>query len=587
MHPSVQLEFVNFYKRYCSIIINSCSRSKFSLRHPYKIASHYYEKEIALPFPESSPRTNLENIGSQPEEYTKSYFAYQQYGAIYRFYDSQEFHQIEKRFCTLKKLDISKCFESIYTHSIAWAIKSKTFAKKTITNNSFELEFDKLMRCTNDNETAGIIVGPEISRIFAEIILQKIDLELLNELSSEATYKQDYEIKRYVDDYFIFYNSPEIGEKICSKLTEKLRCYKLHLNKSKQETLSRPFISEISIAKNNINIFFNEQFKNLIPEGRRTLLDNYIFSDPIQTSNSIIYSLKCIIKESGASYSSTAAFIFSKLIDGYTEILRKCELIHQKRKQTYHQNLFNLITIFLELGFFVYSMTPTDNTTYYLTKIISLTLGVLDKSPSEISHSLRNKILTESLTALTSRATRDENLSTEKINLFLLLSCLNKKHLLSEDDLFKIFNLDLSIELEENARRVEYFHIMSALYYIEERDLYKNFRTLLLDIIAIKFKNIRMPLQHTELLLLFVDTLTCPYLDHTTKFDLVKLVYKAQMNSEKSINKNAEEILAYFSESQWFINWGTRNRTSAQKRIDFTNFLKKKESTHRINAVGF
>ena len=46
--------------------------------------------------------------------------------------------------------------------------------------DSFENKIDSLMRHTNFGETNGIIVGAEFSRIFAEIILQQIDIDLLN-----------------------------------------------------------------------------------------------------------------------------------------------------------------------------------------------------------------------------------------------------------------------------------------------------------------------------------------------------------------------------------------------------------------------
>ncbi|MFN8135210.1 MAG: hypothetical protein U0Z17_08290 [Bacteroidales bacterium] len=53
----------------------------------------------------------------------------------------------------------------------------------------------------------GIVVGPEISRIFAEIILQNVDINVLNILEKEGRkYEVDYEARRYVDDYFIFSN---------------------------------------------------------------------------------------------------------------------------------------------------------------------------------------------------------------------------------------------------------------------------------------------------------------------------------------------------------------------------------------------
>ena len=59
------------------------------------------------------------------------------------------------------KTDISKCFPSIYTHAIDWALSGKINAKANRRNKKrWEHELDHfLMRTTND-ETHGILIGP-------------------------------------------------------------------------------------------------------------------------------------------------------------------------------------------------------------------------------------------------------------------------------------------------------------------------------------------------------------------------------------------------------------------------------------------
>lgn len=114
---------------------------------------------------------------------------------------------MRKKYNKLLKLDISKCFDSIYTHSLAWAILGKDVAKSKIgiTNQTFAGEFDRFMQVINYKETNGIIIGPEFSRIFAELILQNVDIRLEEKLSEERHYhRQDYQIFRYVDDFFFF-----------------------------------------------------------------------------------------------------------------------------------------------------------------------------------------------------------------------------------------------------------------------------------------------------------------------------------------------------------------------------------------------
>ncbi|EGO9347541.1 hypothetical protein DSH62_15280, partial [Enterococcus faecalis] len=93
------------------------------------------------------------------------------------------------------KLDIQFFFDSIYTHSISWAIHSKKLSKSNIKN--FELlgnKIDASIQLLNDLQTNGILVGNAVSRIVSEILLCSVDYEI-----RKRDIKIDY--LRYVDDY--------------------------------------------------------------------------------------------------------------------------------------------------------------------------------------------------------------------------------------------------------------------------------------------------------------------------------------------------------------------------------------------------
>jgi hypothetical protein len=82
-------------------------------------------------------------------------------------------------------------------------------------DSAFGEVFDTLMQKLNYNETNGIVIGPEISRIFAEILLQQIDFAVYKILDrSKIKHKIHYEVFRYVDDFFLFYNEEEIKNKL-------------------------------------------------------------------------------------------------------------------------------------------------------------------------------------------------------------------------------------------------------------------------------------------------------------------------------------------------------------------------------------
>src|SRR5690606_1082140 len=132
-----------------------------------------------------------------------SHFSYYKYSNVYRFYESKHYHRAERKFNPLIKKDISKCFDSIYTHTIAWASHTKPSIKDKLNSSNYVLTsvFDTVQRSLNYNETNGIIIGPEFSRISAELILQDVDVSLERALMRHHDLEKgrDYEIYRYVD----------------------------------------------------------------------------------------------------------------------------------------------------------------------------------------------------------------------------------------------------------------------------------------------------------------------------------------------------------------------------------------------------
>lgn len=142
---------------------------------------------------------------------------------------------------------------NIYTHSITWAVKGKAFAKTYRNLASFEGQFDSLMQRCNYNETNGIVVGPEFSRVFAEILFQRIDRDVISLLSERGfEWAKHYEFRRYVDDYHVFSDSASCMDVFQTVLEHVLEGYKLYLNSAKSEVLARPFVSNLTIAKREI-----------------------------------------------------------------------------------------------------------------------------------------------------------------------------------------------------------------------------------------------------------------------------------------------------------------------------------------------
>ena len=114
IHPNNQKAVSDFYEKYNSLILYYSSISQFSIRKPTDIAKFTFFND-RLHSKNEDNTFEFAQIEENENEYEnlKSYFTYQKYSNIHKFYESYQFHRSEKKFNKLIKIDISKCFDSI------------------------------------------------------------------------------------------------------------------------------------------------------------------------------------------------------------------------------------------------------------------------------------------------------------------------------------------------------------------------------------------------------------------------------------------------------------------------------------------
>lgn len=138
------------------------------------------------------------------------------------------------------KMDISNFFDSIYTHSVSWAITSKEDAKANRDDHSkLGNKLDRALQNLNDKQTHGILVGNAVSRLIAEIILCSIDREIVKKFPK-------INACRFVDDYSFYISDKESPNAIISFVRNQLLEYDLVLNESKTKIIHAPFLLERS-----------------------------------------------------------------------------------------------------------------------------------------------------------------------------------------------------------------------------------------------------------------------------------------------------------------------------------------------------
>lgn len=161
----------------------------------------------------------------------------------------------------LLKMDISRFYHTIYTHSMPWALHTKEVSKKIRDNSLLGNCLDLLVRNTQDAQTLGIPVGPDTSHIISEIIATSIDIEIQNKLGKVNGF-------RYRDDYYLYFDSQREAEELLPYVERVLKKYELDINQEKSEIKKLPeeieplWISEINSYL--IRDEKKEQWKDLI-----------------------------------------------------------------------------------------------------------------------------------------------------------------------------------------------------------------------------------------------------------------------------------------------------------------------------------
>lgn len=129
--------------------------------------------------------------------------------------------------------DISRCFPSIYTHTIEWAAKGREAAKgsKRKELKSWDEKLDHYVSQTTYGETHGLLIGPHSSNLIAELILTCIDRKL---------FEDGYRFVRNIDDYECYVESHDEAEKFVVDLERQLSEFRLSLNQQKTSIVELP-----------------------------------------------------------------------------------------------------------------------------------------------------------------------------------------------------------------------------------------------------------------------------------------------------------------------------------------------------------
>ena len=577
IHPYNQWQVVEFYEQYRYSILYLCNQSKYSLRKPHKIAQYFYYRD-RLHHKLSGHENDKVELFFKEYENLKTYFSYEKYSNIYKFYEGYRYQRAEKKFKHLMKFDLQSCFDSIYTHTISWATTGGADKVKVLPNYHGSWvgdAFDHLMQSVNARETNGIVIGPEFSRIFAEIILQYIDQKVEQELfKKNLCQKSTYECYRYVDDYFLFYNDEKDRDLFIETLTKWLKEFKLQISPSKTEEFERPFITKVTIAKQQIEDLLSDIFsiplweevgsnfgteKDEDAENEDLDKDGEILNKKFNiylSANSVNIQIKAIVRECGIEYRDIANYLIEKISQRLDAFLNRYEMGFKKYErlmskegtnkdqvelltQRAERKLTSYLVSLIDVAFFVFNSNRQVNTTLKLHKIMNSIViyakrnGDFKANPEvrfqTISKDIIFKKIQDEIALVLSTTDTHRNTLHESLYLLILAKELGYAYLLAPE-VIKSF-------IDKSELQYDLFACIILMYYYANHKCYNEQKDLLKEKILKKYRLVAESerKRNSELTILTADMMTCPFVDEVYKQSLLELIGITEIKDQQMI----------------------------------------------------
>lgn len=442
-------------------------------------------------------------------ENLKTFFSYKRYTNIYKFYEDYRYQRAEKKFAHLLKMDVQKCFDSIYTHSIAWAISGGVDIYKDTFGGKFDGSvgafWDRMMQEMNYNETNGIVIGPECSRIFAEVIMQHIDHMVEQQMLVKGyRNKVDYECYRYVDDYFFFYNDDTIRTEAELLFQSYLKEFKLSLSQEKNKVIDRPFVTDITRAKIALDDLLDDAIKLYTEEPEEDFLseeeieqaeqdlseekDERIVKVDLQKALKNIESdiyfrlnatdfnkrFKSIVSTNGVEPKDILNYTMARLAIKLEKSLKKFDRYYktlsltlsssdlsglheqaEKKRKQLEKDISKYLFNILDAVFFLYANSKRINTTLKVIQILNIIRIYLDNDYTietnkkkaivrrftEYAREIVFKKIRDEISMVLQTAPMDENVQMETLYFLIILRSMNKKYHLTKQEIEKYLKI--------------------------------------------------------------------------------------------------------------------------------------------------
>lgn len=385
VQPIAALNMYMFVECYQKEILDLLEEnSSFSLRYHRKNNDLFYikkTKKISNYFEKTSKKMDRAVL-----QQTGAYFKIHKFNSVSSFTNSRLWQQCNFKYRYFAKVDYKACFNSIYTHTYKWIIEKNTVDSKAAQNSNVYIVIDRVLQNINGRSSNGLIIGPEFSRMIAELLLQHIDVEVKKKLVGKGIHSgKDYRIFRYVDDIYVFSNSPEMVDLIIKEIEKQAQVYLLNLNELKGFKSTTPVVISDWLGKTRVladkiaDLFYKKSEVRNRENNQYLLKNGYISLDRLK--DEFIFLMNEFPKEQRYIVS----FILSTLLNNISGKKDGFQIFEEKK--------LGRAYVLLDLAMYVYSFCPCfEHTQKVISMIVYMNDEVQFKTNEENHHKLQNLI---------------------------------------------------------------------------------------------------------------------------------------------------------------------------------------------------
>ena len=367
--------FVECYQKELLDILsnNSC----FSLRYHRKNSDLFYRrksKKIVDYFEKTSQKVDRAIL-----QQTGAYFKIYKFNSVSSFTNSRLWQQCNFKYHNFAKIDYKSCFDSIYTHAYKWCIEKDTVDSKEASNANLHIVIDRVLQNINGRSSNGLIVGPEFSRMIAEVLLQEIDVEVKQNLAAQGLNAgTDYRVFRYVDDIYIFSHTQAHTDLIIKTIEIAAQKYLLKFNEFKYLKANTPVVLSSWLGKARAlsdrisTLFYRKQELHDMVDKKPLLKSGYISVDRIK--DDFIY----LVNEFPKEQRYIVSFMLSTLLNNISNKKDGYALFEPDKCAR--------AFVLLDLAMYIYSFCPCFEHTQKLISMIVYMDDELHFPKDELNH---------------------------------------------------------------------------------------------------------------------------------------------------------------------------------------------------------